>query len=115
MEIVQNDNETNTIVYISKEFQPCADTFSDKYCFIGPSIRPIEGSIEKKAEKLIYISMGTVVTKREIYRNCIEAFRNTDYQVIISLGTNADTYEDLPENIQVYESVDQMDLSNVAE
>lgn len=56
LEIVQNDNETNTIVYTSKEFQPCADTFSDKYCFIGPSIRPIEGSIEKKAEKLIYIT-----------------------------------------------------------
>lgn len=29
--IIQNDNETSTIVYTSKEFQPMADTFSKKY------------------------------------------------------------------------------------
>ncbi len=28
LDIVQNDNETNTIVYTSKYFQPCAQTFS---------------------------------------------------------------------------------------
>lgn len=115
LDIVQNDNETNTIVYTSKEFQPCADTFSDKYCFIGPSIRPIEGMVEKTAEKLIYISMGTVMRNKEIYRNCIEAFRDTDYQVIISLGVNEENYEDLPENISVYESVDQMAVLSVAD
>ena len=27
LDIVENDNETNTIVYTSKYFQPCADTF----------------------------------------------------------------------------------------
>lgn len=115
LDIVQNDNETNTIVYTSKEFQPCADTFSDKYCFIGPSIRPIEGAIEKTAEKLIYISMGTVMRNKEVYRNCIEAFRDTDYQVIISLGVNEENYEDLPENIRVYESVDQMAVLSIAD
>lgn len=115
LDIVQNDNETNTIVYTSKEFQPCADTFSDKYCFIGPSIRPIEEAIEKTAEKLIYISMGTVMRNKEIYRNCIEAFRDTDYQVIISLGVNEENYEDLPENIRVYESVDQMAVLSIAD
>lgn len=108
LDIVQNDNETNTIVYTSKEFQPCADTFSDKYCFIGPSIRPVEETIEKTAEKTIYISMGTVVKNQEVYRNCVEAFRDTDYQVIISLGENAENYVDLPENIKVYATVDQM-------
>ena len=36
LDIVQNDNETNTIVYTSKMFQPCSETFSDSYHFIGP-------------------------------------------------------------------------------
>lgn len=33
LDIVQNDNETDTIVYTSKYFQPCIDTFSEKYHF----------------------------------------------------------------------------------
>ena len=115
LDIVQNDNETNTIVYTSKEFQPCADTFSDKYCFVGPSIRPIEGKIEKTAEKMIYISMGTVMKNKEIYRNCVEAFRDTDYQVVISLGANEKEDVDLPENVKVYPSVDQMAVLSAAD
>lgn len=74
MDIMGNDNETNTIVYTSKEFQPCAETFSDKYCFMGPSVRPISSKIKKTAAKTIYISMGTVVKNSEIYRNCIDVF-----------------------------------------
>lgn len=115
LDIVKNDNETNTIVYTSKEFQPCADTFSDRYCFIGPSIRPIEEPVEKTAEKMIYISMGTVMKNREIYRNCVEAFRDTDYQVIISLGANEEDDMELPGNIRVYTSVDQMAVLSAAD
>lgn len=115
LEIVRNDNNTNTIVYTSKEFQPCADTFSDKYCFVGPSIRTIISPMEKTAEKTVYISMGTVMKNKEIYRNCVEAFRNTDYQVIISLGENVEEYTDLTDNIKVYDSVDQMAVLSIAD
>lgn len=113
MEIIQNDNDTNTIVYTSRMFQPCADTFSDKYCFIGPSIRPVEKPVEKTAEKTVYISMGTVVKNPEIYRNCIEALKDTEYQVILSLGQNSEKFTDLPENIQVYDFVDQMAVLSI--
>ena len=40
LDIIQNDENTHTVVYTSPEFQPSADTFSDKYAFVGPSIRP---------------------------------------------------------------------------
>ena len=115
LDIVQNDNETNTIVYTSKYFQPCSDTFSDKYHFIGPSIRPITNPIEKTAEKTVYISMGTVNQNRQFYRNCINVLAATGWQVIISMGTNTDHFDDLPENIQVYESVDQMAVLSIAD
>ncbi len=115
MEIVRNDNNTNTIVYTSRLFQPCADTFSDKYHFIGPSIRPVEKPMEKTADKTIYISMGTVVKNEDIYRSCIEALKETDYQVIISLGTNKHDFGSLPDNIQIYESVDQMAVLSIAD
>ena len=115
LDIVQNDNETNTIVYTSKYFQPRSETFSDKYHFIGPSIRPITNPIEKTADKLVYISMGTINQNRDFYRNCIHLLGQTDWQVVISMGTNPEHYEDPPDNIQIYESVDQMAALSVAD
>ena len=115
LDIVQNDNETNTMVYTSRYFQPCSETFSDRYRFIGPSIRPILTPMEKRAEKTVYISMGTVNQNREFYRNCIHALGRTDWQVILSMGTNPEHFEDLPGNIEVYPSVDQMAALSIAD
>ena len=115
LDIVQNDNETNTIVYTSKYYQPCSDTFSDRYHFIGPSIRPITEPHEKTAEKTVYISMGTVNQDKEFYRNCIHALGQTDWQVIISMGTNTEHFEKIPENIQIHQSVDQMAVLSIAD
>jgi len=115
LEIVQNDNATNTIVYTSKYFQPCADSFSDRYHFIGPSIRPVSEPFEKTAEKTVYVSLGTVVRNRAFYRSCIRALGKTDWQVIISLGTDTEQFEDLPDNVQLYQSVDQMAVLSIAD
>ncbi|MBE5866998.1 MAG: glucosyltransferase [Lachnospiraceae bacterium] len=111
LDIIQNDNNTHTVVYTSPEFQPCAETFSDKYMFVGPSVRPAEEQIKKTKEKLIYISMGTVNNDMvKFYKNCIEALKGTDYQVILSVGNLVDMaeFQDLPENIRVYSHVDQI-------
>ena len=115
LDIVQNDNDTNTIVYTSDYFQPCSETFSDRYHFIGPSIRPITEPVEKTSDKTVYISMGTVNQNRQFYRNCINVLAPTGWQVIISMGTNTDHFDDLPKNIQVYESVDQMAVLSIAD
>ncbi len=115
LDIIQNDNDTNTVVYTSKYFQPCSDTFSEKYHFIGPSIRPVRDTFEKKAEKTVYISMGTVNQDREFYRNCIHALGKTDWQVILSMGTNTDHFDAVPGNIEIYESVDQMAVLSIAD
>lgn len=111
LDIIQNDDKTHTIVYTSPEFQPCADTFSDKYVFVGPSIRPAAEEIRKTKEKLVYISMGTVNNDMlPFYRECIEAFTNTEYQVILSVGNlvSLEEFGELPENISVFAHVDQI-------
>ncbi len=115
LDIVQNDNNTNTIVYTSKYFQPCSDTFSDKYHFIGPSIRPIENPFIKTAEKTVYISIGTINKNKEFLKNCIHALGSTDWQVVVSMGANTEHFDNLPENIQIYESVDQMAVLSIAD
>ena len=93
-DIIQNDNNTNTIVYTSSMFQPYSETFSDKYVFVGPSIRPKCDIFEKTREKLVYISMGTVNNNMtNLYKNCIDAFIDSDYQVVLSVGNQVDINE----------------------
>lgn len=118
LDIIQNDDNTHTVVYTSPQFQPCADTFSNKYAFVGPSVRPVTEQIEKTKEKLIYISMGTVVNDQaNFYKNCIRAFADTEYQVIMSIGNLVDAKElgELPANISVHEHVDQIAVLNQAD
>lgn len=118
LDIIQNDNMTNTIVYTSPEFQPCSETFSDKYTFVGPSIRPVTKEIDKTKNKLIYVSMGTVVNDSlEFYKKCISAFADTEYQVIMSVGNliQIESFGDIPQNISVKNFVDQIAVLNKAD
>ncbi len=115
MDIVKNDNDTNTIVYTSKYFQPCAESFSDRYRFIGASMRPIETPMEKTRSNTIYVSLGTVVNNETIYRNCITALGGKDCRVIVSRGTCTADFGKLPANIEVYDFVDQMAVLDIAD
>ncbi len=117
LSMIQNDNDTNTIVYTSREFQPCAETFSGKYSFVGPSIQKVDVIPEKTDKKTIYISMGTVNNMlMEFYKNCIAAFKDSNYKVIMSVGelTNIEDFGELPANFSIYNSVKQIEvLQNV--
>jgi len=111
LDIIGNDNETHTIVYTSPEFQPYSESFSEKYAFVGPILRPREQVFEKRGEKLVYISMGTVNNDMlPLYRNCVEAFRKAPYQVVMSIGEQVDQslLSELPEHISVFPRVDQV-------
>ncbi len=111
LDIIASDDNTHTIVYTSPEFQPCSETFSGKYTFVGPSVRSATEKIEKKRNKLIYISMGTVNNDMmPFYKACVSALANTDYQVIMSVGNlvSIEDFGELPENISVYSHVDQI-------
>lgn len=112
LDLISNDNATHTIVYTSPEFQPCADTFSaEHYAFVGPSIRPAAQAFSKTAEKLVYISMGTVNNAMlPFYITCIQALGGTPWQVVLSVGTqiSMDAFGKLPENVSVYPFVDQI-------
>ncbi len=109
--MIENDNDTNTIVYTSKEFQPMVDTFSDKYYFVGPSVADVTVEKEVRENKKIYISLGTVNNKNiSFYKNCIEAFRDSNVDVIMSIGNNTDISElgIIPNNFQVKNKVEQV-------
>ena len=111
LDIIGSDDHTHTIVYTSPEFQPYSETFSDKYAFVGPSIRPAQENIEKTRDKLIYISMGTVNNDMlPFYKMCLSAFADTDYQVILSVGhlVPLDAFGEQPDHISIFPQVDQI-------
>lgn len=111
LSIISNDNNTDTIVYTSPEFQPYSESFSDKYVFVGPSIRTTDQKIEKGDKKLLFISLGTVINQNDsFYQNCIEAFKDTELDVIMAVGdlTDIEKLGELPQNFKVERMVDQI-------
>ncbi len=118
LDIIASDDNTPSIVYTSPQFQPCSETFNENYTFVGPSIRPASGEFEKKREKLVYVSMGTVNNAMlPLYRNCIEALKNMDCQAVLSVGKDVDiaAFGELPDNVSVYPQVDQIAVLSKAD
>lgn len=116
-ELIQNDNETDTIVYTSRAFQPLNETFGDKYTFIGPSLPGIGTQPMKKERPLIYISLGTVIRNVGFFQTCIEALRDCPYNIVMSVGDdkNVDSLKDIPEQFQVKARVPQLEVLQSAD
>ncbi|MBQ4225805.1 MAG: glycosyl transferase, partial [Oscillospiraceae bacterium] len=113
MSLVASDNDTDSVVYTSKGFQPYSGVFSDHYLFMGPSLMTDKLPDKAKSRPLVYISMGTVINDRpDFYRNCVEALKDIDADVIISCGKTFDigSLGTLPGNIKIYPYVDQLDV-----
>lgn len=118
LSLVQSDNQTDSIVYTSRRFQPYAESFSDHYAFVGPSVFSKAVPDKTKECPLVYISMGTVINdRRDFYAKCIEALRDQNVNVVISCGNavNRESLGVLPDNIHVYPYVDQLDILSKAD
>ena len=113
LSLIQSDNDTDSVVYTSKRLQPCAESFSDHYAFVGPSVFS-KRLPEKNAERpLVYIALGTVINDRpDFYHKCIDALKDQNVDVIISCGKTVEieSLGPLPENVKVYPYVDQPDV-----
>lgn len=107
-----------TLVYTSSLFHPFAKTFDSSVKFVGPSIlpRPADKTFpfdRLKAGKVIYISLGTLFTSHfDFFRTCLEAFANSNYQVVMSVGNNVslDALGPIPYNFIVREFVPQLEI-----
>lgn len=64
-----------------------SETFSDRYSFIGPSIRSLPYMKQSFEQHRVYISLRTVNNKNiKFYKNCITAFKDVPVDVILSIG-----------------------------
>ena len=113
LSLVSSDNATDSVVYTSRSFQPCAESFSDHYCFVGPSVFSEAVPEKDPARPLVYVSMGTVINDRpDFYTKCIEALKDQNLDLIISCGRAMDpaALGELPDNVQVFPYVNQLDV-----
>lgn len=118
LSLVQSDNQTDSVVYTSRRFQPYAESFSDHYAFVGPSVFSKSTPDKEKRRPLVYISMGTVINDRpDFYGKCIEGLGGQDLDVIISCGNAIDreALGALPDHIQVHPYVDQLEVLSRAD
>jgi MGT family glycosyltransferase len=106
------------IVYTSRYFQPCGESFDDRFLFIGPSIgsRTEAGDVpwdEASRTEAIYVSLGTLFNADPaFYRNCFEAFGGQNVRVVMSIGTTtaAASLGAPPANIVVKPWVPQLEM-----
>jgi MGT family glycosyltransferase len=110
--------ESHNLIYTSRMFQPQGDSYDDSNCFVGPCIADRNESLEllldlSDERKLIYISLGTVLNNNiDFYHKCIDAFRNTNYRVVLSIGDKIEvsSLQHLPDNFIVRNYVPQLEL-----
>lgn len=113
LSLVQSDNNTDSVVYTTKRFQPYSEAFSDHYTFVGPSVYSKKLPEKKNDRPLVYISMGTVINDRpDFYKKCIAALKKIEADGIISCGStiNIESLGDIPKNISVHPYVNQLDV-----
>lgn len=116
--LIRSDNQTDSVVYTSKRFQPYPESFSDHYLFAGPSLMTDTKPDKNHDRPLVYISLGTVINDRpDFYAKCIEAFRGENMDVILSCGKSVDLsgFGKLPENIRAFDTVNQLDVLSKAD
>ncbi|PEU50773.1 hypothetical protein CN395_29395 [Priestia megaterium] len=115
IKMIFTSEEDLNLVPVLYDFQPEKEKINSSYKFISPTI--IKRNREKgilliekiKDKKLIYISLGSVLNNPKFYAVCIEAFKNTDWQVVMVAKSLPDNV-DIPKNFIIMEFAPQLDI-----
>ncbi|WML32864.1 macrolide family glycosyltransferase [Clostridium sp. OS1-26] len=106
------------IVFTSSLFQRNSFKFGEHFTFVGPSFTEGNNKNDFPIHKLegkpvILISMGTIVNKQlDLYKKCLEAFKNFGGKVVLSIGKELSVEElgHIPDNFIVCNHVPQIDI-----
>ncbi|NBM17013.1 macrolide family glycosyltransferase [Streptomyces sp. GC420] len=109
--------EQLTIVFVPRDFQYAGETFDERFVFAGPCIaeRPYQGTWQPASadRPVLLISLGTAATGwPEFFSTAVEAFRDSEWDVLMTVGDNADpaAFGPLPANIDIRRYAPQLDV-----
>ncbi|MEJ2854915.1 MULTISPECIES: macrolide family glycosyltransferase [unclassified Saccharothrix] len=102
-----------SIVFIPRAFQLSGETFDERFHFVGPTLGTWQVAEEWSPSSdapVLLISLGTVFnTRPEFYRTCVEAFGDSEWQVVMSVGgLDPSELGALPSNFSVQARVPQV-------
>ncbi|MFE4517028.1 macrolide family glycosyltransferase [Kitasatospora sp. NPDC056783] len=95
------------LVFVPREFQPAADSFDERFHFIGPSMggreRAERWSPPAPGAPLLYVSLGSVFNgDPAFYRACLTAVADGPWQVAMTVGgTDAAALGAVPSGVDV--------------
>jgi len=107
------------ICYTSAQINPEANKLGAQYLFIGPPMPDDNAEVEFPFDELdserpmLYVSLRTVFNDNpSFFRQCIEAFERSDYQVVMSLGKrlSLEALGNIPANFIVRSYVPQSEV-----
>jgi len=107
------------INYTSAQIYPGANKLGAQYLFIGPPMPDASSEVEFPFDALdterpvIYVSLGTVFNDNpSFFQRCIEAFEESDYQIVMSLGKrlSPEALGNIPANFIVRPYVPQSEV-----
>ena len=110
-DLIQNDSETDTIVYTSRAFQPGGEHFGERVAFVGPSLPELPPRTQRRERPLVYVSLGTVMHGNTgFYRACAEGLGDGPWDVLLSVGSpeGAAALGALPPNVRAEARVEQL-------
>ncbi|GGU03780.1 macrolide family glycosyltransferase [Actinomadura citrea] len=101
--------EDLNLVFVPREFQIAADTFDERFAFVGRSAaheeRPGTWRPPEDGSPVVLISLGTTFNDHpDFYRQCAEAFESTPWHVVMALGdrVGAGDLGPLPPNVEAH-------------
>ncbi|MGH3916267.1 MAG: macrolide family glycosyltransferase [Pseudonocardiaceae bacterium] len=96
------------LVFIPRQFQIAAETFDDRFRFLGPAVGsratsshwqpPTDGSA------VLFVSLGTAFNDRaDFFTLCTKAFAGTEWHVAMAVGDQVDLaqFREIPANFDV--------------
>lgn len=116
-QVIMDEGEFN-IVFTSRYFQPQSESFHENFLFVGPSIvdRQDQGDFPLdllKEGPVVYMALGTVVNNQpDLYKICLEALRDFEGKVVLSIGNQLSISElgPIPDHFIVRNYVPQLDV-----
>ncbi len=84
--------EDLNLVHTSREFQPGAESFDERYKFVGSSLETRSDDADFPWDRLderplVYVSLGTSLNEQpDFFGNCLEAMTSEPLQVVMSVG-----------------------------
>ena len=103
------------VVYVPSTFQKHREDFDKSYYFTVPPVESMETTVnipfEEMKHPIIYISLGSIISNKGFCKECIRAFGDTEFSVILNTGRiSPDKLGHIPQNIYAYSFVPQIEV-----